>query len=342
MILLTALLALAACGSQEGQESAPTERTIPPPPDVLVPQSVRYQRFDGQTVDLYAWEGRNVALLTESNALDPEIVEFLLDGLDKAYDYYRSASPRAPTPLEATTYHGKATIAEVQSTCGAGCGYLGFTGIEIQSHYFDVLYNTAKDDGLYNHVPFYELGRNFWLYQDKLSYVAPDDITAVITGFAVLMRSLSLERRDLPGGPVDSALSWDEFTQEWLSMADTYIANSAYTWDNTLRIGRGVPGDRLNLSAADLFAALLYETARRYDPLPSEIQEGPDFFQRLWINVSHRPDRRSTQDALDNLILAACETVNRNLTGYFSTTLRWPISPAALMEARQRFGNPVP
>jgi hypothetical protein len=49
----------------------------------------------------------------------------------------------------------------------------------------------------------------------------------------------------------------------------------------------------------------------------------------------------NTQQAVDNFVLAACATVNSNLTEMFRTTWRFPISSSALQEAQSRWGGPV-
>jgi hypothetical protein len=48
----------------------------------------------------------------------------------------------------------------------------------------------------------------------------------------------------------------------------------------------------------------------------------------------------STQQAVDNLILAACATVNTNLTYTFARTWKFPVSTNAVREAEQRWGDP--
>ena len=69
--------------------------------------------------------------------------------LDRAYDYYAATVGRTP-PLY-YQLNGRLTIAEVESTCGgggAGCGWLGATGIEMQSTYFEEMYRYVADENL--------------------------------------------------------------------------------------------------------------------------------------------------------------------------------------------------
>lgn len=64
-----------------------------------------YHSYDGDDLSLYASQGRNVALLTASAALDPEIVAAILDALDRAYDVYVQITGGEPTPY--LTYNGQ-------------------------------------------------------------------------------------------------------------------------------------------------------------------------------------------------------------------------------------------
>ena len=85
------------------------------------------------------------------------------------------------------------TITEIQRTCGAGCGYLGATGIELMPDYFRELYDgVAKHNEIDQALP-YEFGRNFWFYSPQLGYHNGVDSSAVITGYAVFMRFLAVD-----------------------------------------------------------------------------------------------------------------------------------------------------
>ena len=90
-----------------------------------------YTSFEGRSYTMHVWQGSNVALLTPTSlqpAPDSATLLRIEDVLDAAYDYYLLATGRKPISYAPTTVNGRATIAVVESTCGAGCGYLGFTG----------------------------------------------------------------------------------------------------------------------------------------------------------------------------------------------------------------------
>ena len=170
-------------------------------------KAVSYTGFHGNTYELTPWEGTNVVVLTQSNALDVSTMRNIVENLDGAWDVYEDLTGRSPTPWPATTLNGLSTIAEVPDgeTCGAGCAYLGFTGIEIASTYWNILYDGVMSANEYDQVLFFELGRNFWLYSEQLGAIEP-----FVTGFAIANRFVSMNEIDVAGGPFGS-LTFDEF-----------------------------------------------------------------------------------------------------------------------------------
>ena len=63
---------------------------------------------------------------------------------------------------------------------------------------------------------------------------------------------------------------------------------------------------------------------------------GPKFLRALWHEAAQRPAARTTQDAVDNFILAASAAARQNLTDQFAQW-RWPTSDAALAEADELY-----
>ena len=124
-------------------------------------QPVSYTDFDGHAETLVPWQGEKVVVLTDPRtARDPDVMTRLVGALDRAYGYYADTTGR--TPALNKSLNGRDTVAEVPHTCGAGCGYLGSTGIEVQTYYFESMYREVAQNDRYSQIPFYELGRNFW------------------------------------------------------------------------------------------------------------------------------------------------------------------------------------
>ena len=279
-----------------------------------------YQSFDKQNLNLYSWEGEKVTMLTRNISLNRVTMFKWLKAMDMTYDYYKLCTGRDPIPHGNFYINGRATIADVPSTCGAGCGYLGFTGIEIQNSYFDVGYNAIHLNNQFDQVLFYEFGRNFWFYGNQLAYKANDPVT---TGYAVFMRFLAMDAAGVNGAPF-GPWTFAVFRSNVEGLVNQYLANTSLNWANTLGIGQGVPGS--GLGGADLFASFCFRLMRDHG--------GQNFIQNLWKRAGQRPTAATTQDAVDNFFLAACAAANKNLTTVFQQW-RWPLSTAAISAATQ-------
>lgn len=282
------------------------------------PQS--YKNFNGGDLNLYAWEGNKVMILSRDNKLNRVTMFKWLKAMDTTYGYYKICTGREPSFYSPTYINNRSTIADVASTCGAGCGYLGATGIELQNTYFDVMYNAINNNNEYDQVAFYEFGRNFWFYGDQLAYKEND---AVTTGYAIFMRFMSMEAANVKGAPFGS-LSFLEFKNKIIEQIDLYLDNSSLNWNNTLGSGEGIPGGFGG--SADLFASFCFRLKRDYG--------GETFMQNVWKKAGLRPNANTTQDAVDNFFLASCAAANKNWTAVFQTW-RWPLSDNAIKEALQ-------
>lgn len=294
------------------------------------PSAVVYQTFQGSTVTLYAWEGRNLSVLSRNPALNAGLMQLWLEALDKGWDFYKLATGRSPSLLN--QYHGKATIADVGATCGAGCGYLGSTGIEAQSTYFDSLYNSALNNGNFGGFLFYEMGRNFWFYSPEVGYKTPILDAPIVTGYAVLMQWWSMEHAGVQV-PGDGCFATSAAALAHIQgVFDTYLQNASLNWANTLGNNAGVAASGCAIDAPVLFASTLMRVRRDYG--------GTNFHLNLWKEVDARPNATTTQGAIDNLVLAASAASGKNLAEQFNGPWRWPVSAAARAEAQSRWGNP--
>jgi hypothetical protein len=292
------------------------------------PQPVTYTSIDQDYLTLYPVIGRNVVLLVPSPELDAAVLRQMVETIDRAYDFYRDATGREPQLY--LNYHEMPSIAVVPTACGAGCGYLGMSGIELQSDYFDKLYRGVLENNQYDQPVFYELGRNFWFYENKIEYIGEDRTDSISTGYAVFMRFMAMEAAGVTPAPYNGT-DFSLFKEEVENLYPGYLLDKSLNWDNTLRIGKA-PTNALDLGGADLFAAFLFDLRSRY---------GNDFVQWIWKEVDLRPDAVTTQDAVDNFVLAASAAVEQNLTRLFVERYRWPVSSSAKKEALTRFGEAV-
>lgn len=269
-----------------------------------------YVTFGGDTLHLYKYEGEKTMLLAQSNNLDTAIMRKWTKILDGTFNFYKLCTGREPDLIPSTYINNKTTIANVDLLNGAGGrGNLGGTGIELLDTYFNQCYTSILFENKYEQITFYEFGRNFWFYGNKLSY-ENDPIT---TGYAVFMRFMSMKYLG-----VDDYPSHIDFVNQIRELRNTYIANSSLNWSNTLGVAQGVPGSPWG--ATDLFASFCLYLEEKY---------GWQWIQNVWQYAGLRPDRVTTQDAVDNFIIASSQAANSNLISLFQEW-RWPVSQSAI------------
>ena len=284
----------------------------------LKPTSQAYTTFGGDVLNLFMYKGSKTAILANSDSLDPTAMSKWLNAMDGTYDFYELATGREPTFYTNVTYFdGRSTIARVDATCGAGCGYVGWTGIEIMGTYFDYFYEQLLNRNRYDQVPFYEFGRNFWFYSDKLEY---KDNGPVGTGYAVFMRFAAIDYLGLDGAPYNGWLPYTEFESQIRGLRAQYLSDPSLNWSNTLGIGQGVPQSAWG--AADLFTSFCFYLQDTY---------GTQWVLDVWKEAAVRPDATTTQDAVDNFVIAASLAANSNLAPLFDYW-RWPVSQNAINE----------
>ena len=276
-------------------------------------KEVQYTSFSGDAYMRYAYTGDKVALLLPSSTYDPFVIQSLLQAYDGAYNFYAQATGSVPS--EASTYDGRLTIAVVDDTCGAGCGYLGFTGIELLDDFWLETYDAVLFDNQYDQIVFYELGRNFWFYEDEIALKPPDSIGVIPTGYAVAMRFESMDAAGVDGAPF-GALEFEDFRAQVRGLVDQYESDPSLTFDNTIRIGESP----LPWGATDLFASFYLRLADEFGCFRSSI----------WRNVAAMPPALTTVDAIDNFAIAASLSAGRNLADRFREDWRWPISDDAV------------
>jgi hypothetical protein len=256
---------------------------------------VLYTAIDGHTETLTPWQGRQVSVLVEPGVTrDPGVMARLVHALDRAWSYYARTTGRLPAV--AHSLNGRDEIAEVTSTCGAGCTYIGATGTEMLTSYFEEMYSEIAQSNLYDQIPFYELGRSFWFWSPQLQFQAPD-LDPIVTGFAVWMRFRSMAAAGVQGAPYNG-IPFDTFSSEVLGLAGQYEADPSLTFADTLAIDTS-PG---LYGGTDFWASLMTQLAARHGEQM--------FVSRFWHHAGDLPAASSTTDAVTNWVqdasYAAC------------------------------------
>lgn len=247
-------------------------------------------------------------LLQPSPSRDPDVLQRIVGALDAAFDYYATTAGRVP--VEANSLNGRTEIAEVHSTCGAGCSYIGSTGMEIMIEYFDILYRGVEATNTFDQVLFYEFGRNFWFWSDALAFKAPED-DPVITGYAVWMRFRSMAAAGVAGAPYNG-MSFEQFEAQVSLLVDEYERDVTHTFAETLALNRS-PGA---FGGTDFWASIMMRLARDYG--------GQRFVERFWRTASKISAAETTREAVSNWISIAGAAAGTDLSGLFYERWRFP------------------
>ena len=283
--------------------------------------NVEYLSIKSKTVERFVWPGKYIAFQTISKDYDPEIMGRIVYTFDKAYENYKEIT--GYTPGISRQYKNLLVITEMTSDevgCGAGCGYLGATGIELQSGLFSRLYNGVKLYDQYEQAPFYELGRNFWNYAKYKSVLKGEGASAKwfeanTTGFAVFMRFLIINSNEIPGGPWDSGkgVAWNDFYSAMKGLIYKQRDEAGHTFANTFEAG--LPPYSGPLSVNDFWASLLFYFA----PVGGEKM----FAKSFLANLSNRPLATNTASAVANFVDAISLTLGKSVDSDFYNVLHF-------------------
>lgn len=135
---------------------------------------------------LLPWPGSNVVFLTTNGAYRTDLMTHWVRRLDQGWALYAELTGARPQPLK--QLDGRDTIAAVPNadfTCGAGCGFIGASGIELAMFYDHNYPALLANSNAIPHYVFYEMGRNFFTFGNRHS--------AFTTGFAVFMRYVCMD-----------------------------------------------------------------------------------------------------------------------------------------------------
>ena len=176
------ILTLAQASAEESQPLQPGQR-FDYSKFAFQPQSWTNR---GLSLQLVPWPGTNVLFLTTNANLNPALMAKWVSRLDAGWQLYADLTGRKPNPFR--FHEGRVTIAAVPGydlTCGAGCGYVGATGIELAMFYDHNYPDLERHPEAMPHYVFYEMGRNYYTFGDRHS--------CFVTGFAVFMRYVCMD-----------------------------------------------------------------------------------------------------------------------------------------------------
>ena len=277
-------------------------------------------------LNLYPWEGKHVVLMTNSNLHSPEVVGRYLSALDQAYEIYdlMTGNFKKLTEQEsswARTYKGKLVIAEIPTTdtlnsadlisCGGNaCTAVSTLGIEVRS---EVLLSTLwmiENFDVYDTTIFYELGRTFWPQNFCARKISLKTGDPTITGFAVLMSYVVMEKIGLALGPQEEE-SGNDFKERLLKVESEFSSGVGFNLLSVFSEGRKISGFDGNA----IWASLMDYLGKNYG--------GIEFHKKFFSNCSRLPDPSDDIASIRNWRALAEFAAEKDLTQIF--TQRWRI-----------------
>jgi hypothetical protein len=272
----------------------------------------------GLSLKLIPWTGSNVIFLTTDSSFDPGLMGIWVSRLDGGWGLYTELTGRKPRPFK--QFEEKAMIAAVPGydlTCGAGCGYVGVTGIEL-AMFYDHNYPELKTHlNSMPHYVFYEMGRNFYTFGDRHS--------CFITGFAVFMRYVCMDALHCE--------DTDARTRKVIESVEPLMTKSGLSFiDLFTTLGAGEKVSRIKDATGKLVTPsdqpVRYATAM----LRLRRENGGDawvkhFFRELATCPRFKPDTK--QGALDQSwywLLCASVAAQKDLSPIFAGEWKLPIT----------------
>ena len=156
----------------------------------------------------------------------------------------------------------------------------------------------------------------------------------MIHGFPIFMeRYIAWNRKITFSGYGAGSKGFEDGINSWLEMYkdddDLNFENTFLDYDNSLFTYKPT-GQKFG--TMDFFAAIVLELTKKYG--------GKDFVNSLWKNILARPDFKTIQDAVDNLVIGASEAAEYNLSSVFTDLYKWPVSDDAIAYLEENFDYP--
>ncbi len=279
----------------------------------------RWEKEEVDQLDMLAWKGEKIALVTTNEKLDPAVITDFVKKLDAAYVLYHELT--GYTPRQFKQVDGRATLCALPKrglSCGYGCGYIGSTGIEI-IEFYDVQYPLLiQNPKRISHCYFYEMGRNYFGFRNRHNCFK--------TGFAVFMRYVCIDSL----GYVDK----DHTTRQTIDSAITLFEKNdmSFVAAFTDKAGTGEKGNRLKdengkaIRPSDqnvMYASLMLKLRAEHG--------GNEFVKRFYQNINDCPviepvDEETALQQCISLMVSASAAAGKDLTPYFADKLKLKVS----------------
>lgn len=288
-----------------------------------------YQQEENCFTEVYVFEGENIALMFDqayynSRSFDENTIRDMLSRLDDAWSEYQTVTNRTPTEFIIYTTSGGKNLAPIvvlpyaKMICnGLGCGYVGNTGIEIASDWFEQeIYNDYAAENKLNTVLFYEMGRNYFVYNNLKPIRNDGEELGMETGFSVFMREVIAERINSPLRDENIAT-----LNQIREMFPIYLNDNTLDWETTFLNGNyPTNGTGYTPDNNAMVASMLHYL---------KDQLGSEFESNFFRFANNRGEGQPQNDLFYSVFFkSASDAVNRNLAQEF-TSWKLPLPDGA-------------
>lgn len=289
-----------------------------------------YQPYIAGESTATIWMSERVALIiegeTDTTAHDRATMTKILGWFDEMFRLYDDVA--GTEPQLSAGYKGRIRV-EVSTKVGGGLAGHGRYNIAVGFGFFTATYDrTLAGGNSFEQIYFYEAARNYWGPKlnppiDYHTSKGEADWGWWTVGFNNAMAcflSTEMQVELYYFGHDHRAFCWDYMHSHFRS----YVESDEYTWENSWNVPR-LPWSETT-SVNDLMTGTLIDMHDRFG--------GIDFIARLYRAIQVQPpasSRSAYQEVRDNFYRAASIAARRDLTDYFTTTLKWELSA----EARQ-------
>lgn len=285
--------------------------------------SYNYTTFSNTVNSMYVYEGRSCALMISSNlGIDQkdQVMDFVTD---IETTYIQTSANVGTTPLTTSTsiFNNKPIIAVLPVLCDNNCS-VGKLGAEVPSTNF---INTLNKYMLTKALPYdilIEMIKSFWVSKlgDVLDYKGNNNKTYMqlaFTSFNIFVL-YNINNNKISKGNIGSYILDDKeyyIYQSDLNILLRQYNQSLFNW-NTGIIEGGFIGS-LQLPVYETVTSILIDLQLRFNMM----------YNNIWVEAMKLNNASTTQDAVDNLVIACSKSVRTNLLKLFTNFYKCTVSP---------------
>ncbi|NWK53982.1 hypothetical protein HW115_00035 [Verrucomicrobiaceae bacterium N1E253] len=325
-INLLAVLALSVSSSAKDKHDYPIKKHREFDGRSLAITQKYWNQYQTST-KMIPWEGKNICFITMAEKeAETEVkkVEAFTRILDQGWDVYADMlEPHQPRRLR--QHKGKSTfIATPGRYAGKntiGCGYIGQTGVEVSTYYSED--QAAFDGYVFPIYYFYELGRNWFVFGNRLNY---------------MNACLPVHMRGIIGAKLDVGYKDKKrLEREMDSMKKGFesFTKSKEVFSSILNNDRGrisqygsreLPGDNNTL-----YAGMLYHFAEKFGRSREYGDKAGDaFYRKYYQGVMETPDTGDKKTNTLMIVASLSHAAGKDLSTYCNKEMRVGLTPEAL------------